>query len=402
MLMADWLILLGICMTAAFIGCVVPRWMSKSTQPNINGDSNGSHSFLTDPLSDAPIPIWKTDRQGALVWNNEAYEALARQHVSSPDNVAQPIFPNPVESSVDTRFRAALYLREKKEPEWYEISSSIQNGEAVCYAQNVSALVGMEHSRSDFFQTMAATFAQLSTGLAIFDDDMRLHLFNPAFVDMTGLPVTFLSSRPDLASFFDRMRDTRSMPEPRDYTAWRQEIADLAKAASEGRFQETWSLPSGEIYQVSGQPHPGGAIAFLLEDISAEVSLARQFRSELEQCQSVLDALEEAICIVSAAGKLVYANQAYRKFWAVPDGQALRGTMFKTIRSGWTERAGGTLSDRFLDDMVLRAYQSTTFSGASNQRTECRTTRLPGGDVLIRFRTLDPILERNIIQPEPV
>ena len=59
------------------------------------------------------------------------------------------------------------------------------------------------------------------------------------------------------------------MPEPNDYSAWRAEMQDLARAAAEGRYQETWTLPTGSIYQVTGRPHPSGAIAFLFEDISA-------------------------------------------------------------------------------------------------------------------------------------
>jgi hypothetical protein len=87
-------------------------------------------------------------------------------------------------------------------------------------------------------------------------------LFNPALIDLTALPADFLSARPNLLSFFDRLRDHRMMPEPKNYGSWRHQMADLVAAAADGRYQETWSLPSGAVYSVSGQPHPDGAVAF--------------------------------------------------------------------------------------------------------------------------------------------
>ncbi|MDQ7070109.1 MAG: hypothetical protein Q9M48_05105 [Rhodobacterales bacterium] len=55
-----------------------------------------------------------------------------------------------------------------------------------------------------------------------------------------------LSIRPNLLSFFDRLRDNRMMPEPKNYSSWREQIADLVAAATDGRYFETWTLePTG-------------------------------------------------------------------------------------------------------------------------------------------------------------
>ncbi|NDW60289.1 diguanylate cyclase, partial [Yangia sp. PrR004] len=82
-----------------------------------------------------------------------------------------------------------------------------------------------------------------------------------------------------------------------------------------GRYQETWSLPSGSVYSVSGRPHPDGAIAFLFEDITAEITLTRQFRSELELGQSILDHIDDAFAVFGTDGSMVYSNTAYHTMW---------------------------------------------------------------------------------------
>lgn len=63
------------------------------------------------------------------------------------------------------------------------------------------------------------------------------------------------------------------LPEPEDYKAWRVEFAVLEKAAASGQYEETQALLNGQTYRVTGRPHPDGTVAFLMEDICAEMSL---------------------------------------------------------------------------------------------------------------------------------
>ena len=123
------------------------------------------------------------------------------------------------------------------------------------YAEDVNAVVNTEIAQRNFVKTLAKTFAQLSIGLAIFDRDRQLALFNPALIDLTALLADFLSARPNVLSFFDRLRDNQMMPEPKNYNSWRHQMADRIEAAADGRYQETRLLPSGSIYRVSGRPH---------------------------------------------------------------------------------------------------------------------------------------------------
>jgi PAS domain-containing protein len=177
------------------------------------------------------------------------------------------------------------------------------------------------------------TFAQLSIGLAIFDRSGQLALFNPAIVDLTDLPAEVLSARPDLLSFFDRLRDNRVMPEPKDYRTWRQDILDVIAAATNGCYQETWSLDTGHTYRVIGRPHPDGAVAFLIEDITAEVAMTRNFRAELELVQSLMDTFEDALAVFSSSGVLTFCNAAYGQLWKIdPESTLIDATIVDSIK----------------------------------------------------------------------
>jgi len=129
------------------------------------------------------------------------------------------------------------------------------------------------------------------------------------------LPADFLACRPQLSEFLDRLRENRMMPEPRDYKEWRKRLTELEDAAENGSYSEMWSLPGNLTYRVTGRPHPDGAIAFLFEDISAEISLTRQFKRELEISQALLDNMEDATVHFSRCGALIQANRAYADLW---------------------------------------------------------------------------------------
>jgi PAS domain-containing protein len=221
-------------------------------------------------------------------------------------------------ASGDQRAPRRLSLSHPGEPRtwWFDSSSyPAEDGATLHFAIHANPLVRAEEALRNFVQTLTQTFAHLPIGLAIFDRQRQLALFNPALSDLTRLEPEWLTARPTLHAVLDRLRDRRMMPEPKDYRSWREQLADLERAARNGTYEEIWPLPTGQTYRITGRPHPEGAVAFLLEDISAEVSLKRRFRAELELSQSVIDSLDEAIAVFSPSGRLVLSNAAYAALW---------------------------------------------------------------------------------------
>jgi len=109
------------------------------------------------------------------------------------------------------------------------------------------------------------------------------------------------------------------MPEPKNYASWREKLAVLVAAAAEGTFSEVWNLPNGQIYRISGRPHPDGALAFLFEDITAEVSVTRKYRSELEFYYSLLDQMDTAVAVFSMSGTMILSNEAHQDLWGISE-----------------------------------------------------------------------------------
>ena len=183
------------------------------------------------------------------------------------------------------------------------------------------------------------------------------------------------------------------MPEPKNYNSWRQQIADLVAAAADGRYSETWTLDSGRTYRVNGRPHPDGAIAFLIEDISAEVSLTRRFRAELELSQSVLDTLESAVAVFSSTGVLTVSNAAYRMMWSVdPDSSFAEVTIIDCLRD-WQNSSLPSPVWSDLRDFVLefgdRVQWHATVDRTSGAKLDVDAVPLASGATMIRFQSPD-------------
>lgn len=344
----------------------------------------------------APLPIWRQDAAGAVVWANRDYLALAGLLDEGRADLTWPLpalFAGDPAPGLAPGPRRVRLDRAGKAPVWYECHSTPLGEAVLSFALPADAAVRAEAALRDFVQTLTKTFAHLPIGLAVFDRQRQLALFNPALTDLTGLGAEFLSARPTLYAFLDRLREAHVLPEPKDYKSWRQQMAELEKAASSGQYEETWTLPTGQTYRVTGRPHPDGAVAFLIEDITAEISLTRRFRADLELGQAVADSLSEAIAVFSPAGLLVMSNAPYARLWGADPGATLgEVTIIDSIRL-WQGQSlptpiWGDARD-FVSELGGRAEWTGTAHLRDGRRLACRFTPLSGGATLAGF-TLEP------------
>jgi PAS domain-containing protein len=333
-----------------------------------------------------PYLTWKEAPGGETVWANRAYLNTAdRLH---PERSAlawppPPVFPTPVESG-----RQEVVFPGGRS-HWFEVAGvAVADGTILRHALPIDAIVLAEQRGSDFVQTLTKTFASLTVGLAVFDRARKLGLFNPALADLTGLSPGFLIPRPSLGAFVDRLREQRILPEPKSFETWRQRLASLEEAAAAGTFEETWTLPDGRVFQVSGRPHPDGAIAFLFADVSAEMRLTRQFRSELQLNQAVLDSLDEALAVFAADGALTLANAAYTRMWNIDPRRASEAPSLASAIEVWRLDSPAAAWTGLADAAAageLRRPTGFTVERASGRRLDCRFLPLPGGALLAGF-----------------
>lgn len=344
---------------------------------------------------EAPFLIWTTDSAGEVDWANEAY--LRKVPKSDPLQEAPEWPPRVLFPDMSPHETATERLLIAHTEEGFDVQS-VRHGDGwLHFAMPAQAAMKAEAAQKEFVQTITNTFGHLSIGLAIFDRERRLTLFNPALTDLMPVPFDFLSAKPTLRDFLDRLHDEQLIAEPRNYKAWRTHIVELEAQAESGSYCETWNLPGGLTFRVTGRPHPGGAIAFLFEDVSAEMSLTRRFRAEIELGHAALDALDEAIVLVSASGVVSLTNQAYRDMWGEDPDESLMPQSFRVALAGWQARADQEDAAHWADLMASverrdgpAKWAGTTMLTGGDILT-CRVQRLPGAASLVGFKLSPPV-----------
>ncbi|WP_378947675.1 PAS-domain containing protein [Paracoccus sp. R86501] len=341
--------------------------------------------LLRGALDQTPMLVWRLDQDDRVTWANAAY--LRRAEARSEGALGWPLpklldTPRPVPGAGHGTRRAAL--EDKGIVSWYDCHSHRLGDQLMMFALPADAAVRAERSLREFVQTLTKTFADLPIGLAIFDQSRKLQLFNPSLIDLTRLPTGFLTARPTLIDFLDQLREQRMVPEPKDYRSWRQHMANLESAAATGHHVETWSLPGGQTYRVTGRPHPDGAVAFLFENITSEMSLTRKFRADLLLGSHVLDALDDGLAVFASDGKLLLDNQVYRDLWQRP------ATNLSEAIASWHD--GDTMGPGFvaLRDALQQPRCQSQISGAMagphGQLLGWTVSPLTGGRKMLRFR----------------
>ncbi|MEL7258343.1 MAG: PAS-domain containing protein [Pseudomonadota bacterium] len=259
-------------------------------------------------LNETPCAIRVFDKVHETAWHNQNFSAFS-------EDQAELLIRAPC--SLENGKRVHLPAQNGQPETYLELTHLDREDFQVLYVNDVTQVVNAEKARREFIQTLTKTFANLTTGLAVFDQNQSLALFNPTLLDLTGLNPSFLSGQPQLAEVFDRLRDSNMLPEPKNYGSWRNQMNAMIKSASEGLYIDDWSLPNGMTYRITGRPHPDGAVAFLFEDISDEVALTRRFRSQVDLRQAALDVVNHAIAITGPNNAILLCNRACSDFFGV-------------------------------------------------------------------------------------
>ncbi|WP_281826631.1 PAS-domain containing protein [Jannaschia rubra] len=351
-------------------------------------------SMLARAGDSNPALSWAIDAEGRVIWSNAAYLDLVGR-CAGPDAARgwplHALFPDTGSGQPD-RSRRKARGRDGQEF-WFDVTTTAADADGMRHGHAIplDAVIKAEDSLRTFIQTLTKSFAFLPSGLAIFDRQGQLALFNPALMDMTGLDGAWLSRRPRLADFFDALRDRQKLPEPRDYKTWRDSLTDIARTGSQGTYTETWSIADGTVYRVTGRPQGDGAVTLMLEDVSADVRADRTHRTEREMLGGLLDGLDDGVIAFDAEGHRLFCNDAARRLWFGDDGDAMLPATLDGCIAFWKTVAAptpawGELRGFLLSPERERAEWSETVRRPGQPDLDLRIAPLPGNRIALFFR----------------
>ncbi|MCK0097204.1 PAS-domain containing protein [Yoonia sp. F2084L] len=348
-------------------------------------------SLMKDISANSPQLIWHEDTAGTLLWANDAYTAARAKYDLEAFHAMADAQVDPKGPTVQ---RVSVKSTDGEDIVWFDITKIARPDGALYFADEATELVQALKTKTEFIQTLGKTFGDLSIGLAVFDKNRRLAVFNPALFEMTKLPIEFLSTEPTIDTFLDRLRELRMMPEPKNYTTWREQFIAVEMAAKDGTYSKNWTLPEGQVYRVKGTPHPDGAFALMFEDISAEMSLTRRFRLDIETGQAVLDTLTDAIAVFSSTGTMVMSNSAYGNLWANNSSSMLEHRVLQSEMKTWQDQCipSAMWDDMrtFIQQLGARKPWSDHVLLEDGRHLACKANPIAGGMTMVRFVIAPP------------
>jgi signal transduction histidine kinase len=277
-------------------------------------------------LDAIPIPVWLRDPARALAWGNRAWLAATGQ----PDTETAIAAQASLEKSDRDLASAARSEGRALEAKRYAVVGGQRRTLALTYvpladssvaglATDVTDLSNAEARLQQHIDAHADTLDKLATAVAIFDRERKLTFYNGAFVRLWNLPEAWLDIHPTDEEILDRLRETRKLPEQRDYQAWKRQRLALYAKAGDYVPDDLWYLPGGKTLRVVAQPHPFGGLTFLYEDVTEKLALESSYNTLIKVQSATLDTLSEAVAVFGPDAKLKLHNAAFARLWELQE-----------------------------------------------------------------------------------
>jgi PAS domain-containing protein len=294
-----------------------------------------NHSWEQETLhglvADAPIIAWHRTAEGQVNWS--AGQIRARNGAVTPEQTVELIVARtrlnrqPALVGQPQKSRIEIVINDAAETVSLHVIEIVRpDGSRIGFATDAGTAAAAERTLTRFVQTMTETFAHLTVGLAIFDRNQTLALFNPALVQMWQVEPAWLARRPSLRDILDELRAIRRLPELEDFHQWRSRLLGLFENTEAADYEELWHLADGSNIRVLARPHPHGSLAFNFDDVTERMRLEQRYRHSIDLRRATLDGLTEGIAVFGANGLLQFVNQAFHEIWGT-DGDTVYAAM---------------------------------------------------------------------------
>jgi PAS domain-containing protein len=359
----------------------------------------GSPEFerdLKSLLEDLPVPVWIRGRDLSLTWANKAF--LAATGSSSLDR-ARRSDPRIIRAERDL-VEAAIEGRDVLGERRYSVIDGRRRALSVDVMRLPServagvALDVTESSQAEgqlrlHNEAQADMLDRLGTALAVFGADRKLATWNKAFAALWNLDEAWLDTRPAVEDIFDRLRETRRLPEQRDYQTWRRE--HLALFENDHReIDETWHAPCGTNVRVKAHPHLMGGAFYLFEDLTESLRLSTQLQLLAETQRATLDTLADGLAVFGPDGKLKMHNTAFAEMWHFAEQDLAHEPHLSTLGQMAAARTGrdgiwNMIASGIASPEPARHGEWGRVVRADGRILSLRLTSLPFGAAIVTF-----------------
>ncbi|MDH6231311.1 signal transduction histidine kinase [Mesorhizobium soli] len=274
---------------------------------------------LVDALK---MPFWLRSSDGRLRWVNRAYaeaveaatpEAVLRdgkEFLGTParETIAQHHAAHPV-------FEQTLSTVIGGDRRMFAVTDFASAEGAAGIAVDMSSVEAIHAEYERAVRSHADTLDQLTTAVAIFDEQQKLRFFNQAFQKLWDLDVGFLDSAPDNALLLDRLRSESKLAEQPEWRRWKENLLAAYRAVESQ--EHWWHLPDGRTLRVIANPQPKGGVTWVFENLTERINLESRYNAAVRVQGETLDNLTEGVAVFGPDGRIRLSNPAFVSLWGL-------------------------------------------------------------------------------------
>ena len=278
-------------------------------------------------LDAMPIPAWVRDADLNLQWANAAFlEAVGATRLQDAIAANAKLGRSECELAAAARDDARSVSARRDvligaEHRTLSFSlSRLSNAGVAGFAVDVTDAVQAETMLGFANEATNDMLDGLAHAVAIFGRDQRLETANAEFRRMWSLSEDWLATHPTLGAVYDLLRETRQLPEQRDFQKWKCERLKRFEPCADAH-EELWHIPCGRSLKVVARPHLLGGIYVIFEDITAQMRLEASFKLLTQVQRATLDIINQGTAIFGPDGRLLLHNTSFAKLWRLTDDE---------------------------------------------------------------------------------
>jgi len=283
-------------------------------------------------LDALPFPLWSRNKNLDISWVNRAYthvvnanreQVISKQVELSASKTGKKT-PKTLKGT-RTLGQEALKKQEVQAEHMHlvmdgsrrmvEIHETPLNKESTLGSlQDITRVEELEAELKYIVDANNEALEQLRTAIAIFDMNMHLDFYNPAYEQLWGLDSKWLNSKPKLSEVLDKLREKRRLPEQADFKQFKKNWDNWFTSLL-SPHEEMLYLPDNSVLRMVVVPRPTGGLLMTYEDVTSRLELETSYNMLVDVQQETLDNLAEGLVVFGQDGRLKLWNPVYMSIW---------------------------------------------------------------------------------------
>ncbi|MCC6597857.1 MAG: PAS-domain containing protein [Alphaproteobacteria bacterium] len=364
--------------------------------------------YLEKAFDSIPQPRWLRDKDGKIVWVNQAYtdavghslEEVLREQKELVTSARKLKGQKTTAPTTQQLAEKAVY---EKIPQSCEAHVVIGGRRLLMQiiemplpgldmtlgvTEDISALDDLRNELKRYQFSNKELMEHLRSAIAIYNADERLEFYNSAFSQLWGLEDGWLNTRPKLGEIMEKLRESRRLPEQADFKRFKQSWLDMFTSLI-ASHEDMLHLPDGSALRMLVIPHSMGGLMMTFEDVTSRLELESSYNTLIAVQKETLDNLGEGVAVYGGNGRLRLCNPAFGRMWGLHpedlEGEPHISRLVEKVAKFFTKEEWAERKEELTFKALDRMMHEGRLKRADNTLIDFNTVPLPDGGVLVTY-----------------